>query len=174
MLYSLKNKAIMMAKHEVIWLLDDDLIIDNHTLFILRLYHMFLKHSRPLIVPHYANPGDPDHYQAPFSFMPQPPDWDKVRVWPAFAGMSFWKQDWERVGGIDEQYDEAMGFADLDFGIMMFNSGCQALLVDGITCFIDDRESGGSHRDRFIFNHQNGHKFMKKWPTEAAKYGITD
>lgn len=173
LLYSRKNFGIMRAKHEAIWLLDDDLYFDEHSLLLLRVHMMFLKEARPLIIPHYADNGEPIHYQNPFPFQPQPIDWDKTAAWPSFAGMAFFKRDWELVGGIDTRYDGAMGFADLDFGLMMWLEGCQVMHLDGPTCFIDDGETG-SHRNRFLEDHRNGKMFIEKWPEIAPKYGITD
>lgn len=174
--YGLKNKAAMLAENELLWLLDDDLVIDDHTMFIMRSYHALLKGVRPVLCPHTANPQEPYHFQAPFSIITQPADWDKVRVWTSFAGISMAKVDWLAVDGIDEIYCNAMGFADLDLGVKLWKSGCQVMLVDGITVFVDDRETG-SHRDRFIHTvreHHNGNLFMEKWGfEEAAKYGIT-
>jgi len=173
--YHLKNNGITLSLNEVIWLLDDDLVIDDHTLFIMRSYHALLEYARPVLCPHLANPQEPYHFQNPFSINVQPLDWDKLRVWSSFAGMSFWKDDWKACGGIDEIYNDAMGFADLDFGIKLWKVGCQVMMVDGMTVFIDDRETG-SHRDRFIHTmreHHNGNLFMEKWGLEeAAKYGI--
>jgi len=179
-LYSLKNFGVRTTTGEVIWLLDDDLIFDEHTLFILRLYHMFLASARPVIVPHYADVAEPHHYQNPFSFMPQPSDWDKMRTWVSFAGLSMRREDFEGVGGVDEQrYDGSMGFADLDLGLMLYHASCQVCLVDGITCFIDDEESG-SHRTRILHSqmsstpHLNAKRFVEKWgKEESAEYGIT-
>lgn len=173
-LYTLKNFGVDQSTFkEVVWLLDDDLMFDDHTLFVMRLYHMFLADSRPVVYPHYADAREPHHYQAPFDFQPQPVDWDKTRHWPAFAGMSIRYEDWQAVGGVDEIFDTAMGFADLELGIRLWQDGCQIILADGMCCFIDDRETG-SHRDRFLFDHRNGKLFMEKVGLEmAAKYGIT-
>lgn len=174
--YKLKNDGIRMAENEVVWLLDDDLIIDDHTLFILRSYHAALEGAKPVLCPHTANASEPYHFQNPFQIDAQPEDWDKLRVWSSFAGMSFWKRDWQACGGIDERYNNAMGFADLDFGIKLWTVGCQVMMIDGITIFVEDSETG-SHRDRFIHTtrpHHNGFLFMEKWGLEeAAKYGIT-
>jgi hypothetical protein len=107
-------------------------------------------------------------------------DWDKLRTWVSFAGLSFWRRDFEAVKGIDaDRYDGSMGFCDLDLGLMMHNDGCQVCLVDGVTCFIDDSETG-SHRHGILQRqhqtdpHRNARLFVEKWGAEeAAKYGIT-
>ena len=175
-LYHLKNEMVARAKNPVIWLLDDDLVIDDHTLFILRSHHAMLEYARPVLCAHTANVAEPQYYQMPFGIDAQPEDWDKLRVWSSFAGMSLWKRDWARVGGIDEIYFNAMGFADLDLGIELWKSGCQVMMIDGICVYVDDRETG-SHRDRYIHTyreHHNGNLFMEKWGLdEAAKYGVT-
>lgn len=178
-LYSLKNFGVRATTGEVVWLLDDDLVFDEHTLFILRKYHMFLATAKPVLVPHYADKREPHHYQNPFSFMPQPMDWDKMRAWTSFAGLSMRRDDFETVGGVDERYDGSMGFADLDLGMMLYHDGCQVCLVDAITCFIDDGESDGSHRDQIIRRqlatdpHRNARLFVEKWgKEESEKYGI--
>jgi hypothetical protein len=175
-LYRLKNETIKKAKNPLVWLLDDDLVVDDHTLFIVRSYHACLEETRPVLCAHTANVAEPQYYQMPFGIDAQPEDWDKLRVWSSFAGMSFWKRDWETVGGIDKRYNNAMGFADLDFGIELWKSGCQVMMIDGICVFVDDRETG-SHRNGFIHTyreHHNGNLFMEKWGLEeAAKYGVS-
>jgi GT2 family glycosyltransferase len=129
-----------------------------------------------VIVPHYANEGEPHHFQAPFQFIDQPDDWNKLKVYPSFAGMSLSKKNYFKVNGIDEDFDYAMGFADLDFGIRLWQAGCNVMLVDGITCFIDDKESGGSLREQFVHTlgqrHRNGQLLKEKWPHDYHKYGI--
>lgn len=176
-LYKCKNIAVNEAKNEIVWLLDDDLIIDDHTLFIHRLYHHLLPNCRLVVRPHDANPQDSVHYQAPFPFVPQNWSWDKIRNYPSFAGISLAKSLWNEVGGLDEDYDGAMGFADLDLGMRLWQVGANITQVDGCTIFIDDRETG-SHRDRYVHwgdrQHRNGNLFMEKWgEEESAKYGIT-
>lgn len=177
-LYQIKNDAVQMTTfNEVIWLLDDDLIFDDHTLPILRIYHNLLQEYRVVLVPHYADRREPWHYQNHFPFQVQPVIFDKLRTWCSFAGTSLQKRDWDAVGGIDLRYNNAMGFADLDLGIMLWKDGCNVSLADGISCTIDDSETG-SHRDRFVHvkgtKHRNGMLFMEKWgQEEAAKYGVT-
>ena len=165
-----------MARNEIVWLLDDDLIIDDHTLFIHRSYHFALKDARPVLRPHESNVAEPQYFQMPFEICAQPADWDKLRVWLSFAGASCRREDWQGVGGIDLRYGDAMGFADLDLGIRLWQSGCQVMQIDGICVHVDDRETG-SHRNRFIHTkreHHNGKLFMEKWGLdEAAKYGVT-
>jgi len=179
-LYSRKNFGVRATTGEVVLFLDDDLFFDEHTLFIIRLHHMFLANARPVLVPHYADKREPHHYQNPFAFLPQPLDWDKMRVWVSFAGLSLRRQDFEAVGGIDERYDGSMGFTDLDLGIMLYEDGCQVCQIDGACFFIDDAESDGSHRDQIIRRqletdpHRNARLFVEKWGEhEAAKYGIS-
>jgi glycosyltransferase involved in cell wall biosynthesis len=171
--YSSKNIGVENVTGDVLWLVDDDLVFDDHTLFILRLYHMLLADARPVIVPHYADKDEPWHYQNPFPFQPQPPTWDKLQTWVSFAGTSVRREDWARVGGVDLDYDGAMGFADLDLGIRLWKDGCCVIQADGLCCHIDDKESGGSHRDRFLYNHRNGKLFISKHP-DFGKYGLTD
>lgn len=175
--YKCKNFGVSKAKHDVVWLLDDDLIVDDHTLFIHQLYHHLLPNSKMVVRPHDANPQEPFHYQAEFPFVPQDWTWDKIRNYPSFAGISLAKSLWDEVGGVDEDYDGAMGFADLDLGMRLWKVGANITQVDGCTIFIDDRETG-SHRDRYVHwgdkQHRNGNLFMEKWGLdEAAKYGIT-
>ncbi len=175
-LYSSKNMGVAASNNEIIWLLDDDLIVDDHTLFILRQYFMLRPDDHIVLRAHEANESDPVHYQAPFSFSPQDWTWDKMRVWPSFAGLSLSREDWDLVDGIDEEYDRAMGFADLDLGLRLYNAGCNVTQVDGISVFIEDSETG-SHRGYFLHldgrEHRNGNLFMDKWPDEYAKYGIS-
>jgi len=169
-LYSLKNRAVDIAKNPVIWMLDDDLIFDRHTLIILRTIHALLEDIRPVVLPHYSDAAEPHHFQNPFPLDVSP---EEKTHWVSFAGLSLWKKDFLKVGGIDENYDGAMGFADLDLGIRLHKDGCCNIMVDGVTCHIDDAETG-SWRHQFLENHQNGKYFLNKWGLEeAAKYDIT-
>jgi hypothetical protein len=53
------SRGVERVRGDVLWLVDDDLVFDDHTLFILRLYHMLLADARPVIVPHYADRQEP-------------------------------------------------------------------------------------------------------------------
>lgn len=177
-LYSLKNQAVAMTANPLILMLDDDLVFDESTLFIIRLYHALLGGYRPVLIPHYSNRSEPQHFQNPFDFISQPPDWDKLRVWASFAGMSLSRDDWKAVGGVCGDFDGSMGFADLDFGIRLWRDGCQVCLVDGITMHIEDSETGSLrsallrqlHPDNI---HPNGRLFIERNP-DFEKYGITN
>lgn len=174
--YSCKNMAIEQSNNEIVWLLDDDLIVDDHTLFIHRLYQMRFSDDGVILRAHEANARDPDPYQAPWPFTPQ--DWrmDKLRSWFSFAGASFHRDIWRDVGPIDEDFDGAMGFADLDWGIRAWRMGYNVTQADGFCVFIDDSETG-SHRDKFLHyegvEHRNGEKvFRSKYPPEELKHWI--
>ena len=151
--------------------LPDCLFMLSHTLIILRYAHLGLPES--VLRPHEANPQDPVHYQAPFPIIAQDWTWDKLRVYPSFAGLSLPRGIWDDVGGLDEDYDGAMGFCDLDLGLRLWKKGYNVTQVDGLTVFIDDSETG-SHRDRYIhlgdLQHRNGMLFKKKWPDEWQHY----
>jgi glycosyltransferase involved in cell wall biosynthesis len=175
--YSSKNIAVQNSTNDILWFLDDDLIIDDHTLFILRLYQMAYASKGVVLRAHEANPQDPVHFQAPFFFTPQDWSWDKLRVYPSFAGLSMHRQIWDDLGGLDEDYDLAMGFCDLDAGIRLWQLGYNIVQVDGISVWIDDSETG-SHRDKFVHlgdqEHRNGEVIFKgKWSSEeVAKWPL--
>ncbi|MBD3260195.1 MAG: glycosyltransferase [Candidatus Altiarchaeales archaeon] len=169
-LYSLKNKAVEIANNEVLWLLDDDLIFDDHTLILLRTHHALLSDRRPVLIPHLSDNSEPHWFQHPFHIDPSPPE---KTHWVSFAGLSLRKEDWLAVEGIDENFDGAMGFADLDLGHRLHKDGCFNVMVDGLTVHIDDEETG-SWRHQFLANHKNGMYFLDKWgDEEAGLYGIT-
>ncbi len=175
--YSSKNIGVDAARNEIIWLLDDDLIVDDHTFQCLRQYHMAWRYDRVVVRPHEANVGDPVHYQAPADIVSQDWTWDKLRVYPSFAGMSLAKTLWNEVGGLDEDYDLAMGFADLDLGIRLYETGANIVQVGGVVVFVEDSETG-SHRNHFIHydgvEHRNGEQVLKsKWPESEWSKWIT-
>lgn len=167
--YSSRNISVADSSADVLWLLDDDLRFDDHTLFILRLYHMLLADERPVLVPHLADQNEPWHYQNPFPFCPPFENEDRVRPWVCSAGLSLRREDWNRVSGLDTVYDLSMGFADMDLGIRLHKDGCKVCLVDGVTVFIDD--GGKSWRTEFLdrfcpkySEHPNGVIFNERWP----------
>lgn len=172
-LYSSRNISFENSMSDVFWLLDDDLRFDEHTLFILRLYHMMMADQRPVLVPHLADQQEPWHYQNPFSFCPPWKDGDRVRPWVCFAGLSLRREDWNAVGGIDLAYDLSMGFADMDLGIRLHKDGCNVCQVDGVTVFIQDQ--GKSWRTEILkrmypngMEHRNGLLFKERWPEYAS------
>lgn len=170
--YSCRNKAVAASRGEVLWLLDDDLRFDDHTLFIVQLYHMLFEGRRVVLIPHYADRDAPHYYQEPFSFNPPwpigHPDEGRARIMLSFAGSSLRRVDWDKVGGVDEAYDGSMGFADHDLGLRLHQNGCNICQIDGACCFIDD--AGESWRSYFLQklhpdgNHPNGDLFHSRWP----------
>lgn len=168
-LYANLNWGAKEATKEVLWFLQDDLYVDDHTLLIIQLLHKAYQDS--CLIPHYANVSDPGWYQYPGSILP-------VKSYRqcgsmAWSGLSIPRWWWLEVEGADESFDGSMGWADVDFGIRLLQAGCNIALVRGICCFSDDAESGGSWRNRVLTpwrrEHPNQHdpngvKLWQKWP----------
>ena len=169
-LYRNMNWAGRTASKDVLWFVQDDLIFDDHSLFILQLLHA--AYPNTTMWPHLANQQDPGWYQYPGSIIACIEE-EQVYGY-MWAGSSTPRKIWEEMGGVDEDFDGSMGFADQDFAIRAFrNPNVDVALVRGICAFLDDDESHGSWRNKILTpwrashpgeHDPNGVLFWKKWP----------
>lgn len=169
-LYGNMNWAARVASKDILWFVQDDLIVDFHSMLILQLLHAAWPDT--VMWAHLANAADPSWYQYPGSINPCVEE-EQAHGF-AWAGCSVPRKWWEALGGADEQFDGSMGFADQDFAIRAWRMpGVDVALVRGICCFIDDDESRGSWRNKILTpwraahpdeHDPNGPKLWAKWP----------
>lgn len=173
-LYGLKNHAANEARnqgYDVLWFIDDDCRVDEYTLTGVMRLSEYLADKHPLFIAHYAyGEHRNEWYQCAWPFMPQKPGRPKLDLWTSFAGMVVRTEDFWAVEGIDERFDGYMGFADIELGIRLWRSGCCPIHTDWITHLMDDSESGGSLRNRFIGDHRNKKLFREILGEEADVY----
>ena len=168
-LYGNLNKAIATLDKDVIWILQDDLVVDDHSLLALQLLHR--AYADTCMIAHLADTAEPDWYQYPGSILPiKSYRQCGSMMWAGLSIPNWW---WKEVEGADEDFDGSMGWADVDFGIRLLNAGCNIAMVRGVCCFLDDSESGGSWRNRILTpwrsahpgeHDPNGVLLWKKWP----------
>jgi len=167
-LYSNLNWAVRESSKEMLWSLQDDSYVDDHSLLILQLLHRACPDT--MLWPHLADTAEPHWYQHPGSTQSLV-DVNQCKV--PWVGMSLPRHIWEEVGGADEDFDGSMGWADCEFSIRVFKAGYDITMVRGICVFMDDSETGGSWRDRVLTPWRAAHlgeddpnavKLWEKWP----------